>query len=503
MKLSSAGQFILSNGGNTYGGLSIGNGRVFINSNAAALPPAATVSITGGILGFNLGASYGNTITVGSGGGISTRHSAGTSLTGTVTLPGSGTVSFNNDDARTYGLSINSDQTLAGNLTVQIGGNRTGTNPVGGVTLSGKLSGDGPLTVASSGQAASVHYGTGVLTLTGPNDYTGGTTLRQGTLTIGTGGTLGATTGALTVGNDNTAVVGTHAILNLATAVDTTVGSLSGTIATPPNGTNNATINTQSGRTFTVNQIADGSFAGVIAGGGNFALGSLSTHSLTLAGANTYSGNTTINAGTLTLSNAPDPLNANTGNDASTVTIASTGATLNLTYTGTDKVDKLVIGSTQQANGVYGKVGSASPVIGISQITGDGTLTVGIVTPAGFSSWITGPFANPIPLDKQGPNDDPDNDGISNLVEYAIAGQDPTVGNPTISTFSAGTLSFSKRLDATGITYDIESSTQLTAGSWTTLTKPPVVESASAISFTFTLGTPVTNFARLKVTQSP
>jgi hypothetical protein len=152
---------------------------------------------------------------------------------------------------------------------------------------------------------------------------------------------------------------------------------------------------------------------------------------------------------------------------------------------------------------VYGKVGSASPVIGISQITGDGTLTVGIVTPAGFSSWITGPFANPIPLDKQGPNDDPDNDGISNLVEYAIAGQDPTVGNPAISTFTAGTLSFTKRAGTSGLTYDIESSTLLTAESWTPLAKPPVVESASAISFTFTLGTPVTNFARLKVTKLP
>jgi hypothetical protein len=154
---------------------------------------------------------------------------------------------------------------------------------------------------------------------------------------------------------------------------------------------------------------------------------------------------------------------------------------------------------------VYGKVGSASPVIGISQITGDGTLTVGPVTPPGFSSWITGTFANgTVPGGQQGPNDDFDKDGISNLVEYAIAGQDPTVPNPTIGTFTAGgALGFSKRLDVTGITYDIESSTLLTAGSWTTLPKPPVVESAGSISYSFTPGTPVKNFARLKVTQLP
>jgi hypothetical protein len=68
---------------------------------------------------------------------------------------------------------------------------------------------------------------------------------------------------------------------------------------------------------------------------------------------------------------------ANPGNDASTVTIAATGATLDLTYTGTDKVDKLFIGTTQLAAGVYGKTGSVLPVIGIAEITGDGTLTVG------------------------------------------------------------------------------------------------------------------------------
>jgi fibronectin-binding autotransporter adhesin len=351
VKLSGNGQFILSSGGNSYGALSIGDGRVFISSNAGALPAAATVDLTGGILVFGTGASYANAITVASGGGIATRNAAGTGLTGAVTLPDDGTVVFNNDDATTRALSIASDQTLTGNLIVQIGGNRTNANPVGGVTLSGKLTGEGALTVASSGQAASIHFGTGVLTLTGANDYSGGTTLSQGTLTIGTGGTLGAATGALAVGNDNTIAAGTNVVLNLATATDTTVGSLSGTIATPASGTNTATINTQTGRTFTVNQTADGIYEGVVAGGGGLALGSLSTHSLTLAGANTYSGDTTVGAGTLVLAAAPDPLNANPANDASTITIAETGATLDLTYTGTDKVDKLFIGAILRCAG--------------------------------------------------------------------------------------------------------------------------------------------------------
>ena len=250
---------------------------------------------------------------------------------------------------------------------------------------------------------------------------------------------------------------------------------------------------------------ADRNFIGAITDGNNGRITSLvmngSGRTQTLSGANTYSGDTTVNAGTLTLSNAPDPLNANAANDASTITIASTGATLDLTFTGTDKVDKLVIGSTQQANGVYGKVGSALPVIGISQITGDGTLTVGDGTPAGFSSWITGTFANgTVPGGQQGPNDDFDKDGISNLVEYAIAGQDPTVGNPTIGTFSAGTLSFTKREGTSGLTYAIQKSTDLgITDAWTEVTGGSYVNDASTISFTLTPGTPAKNFLRLQV----
>jgi autotransporter-associated beta strand protein len=250
---------------------------------------------------------------------------------------------------------------------------------------------------------------------------------------------------------------------------------------------------------------ADRTFIGAITDGNNGRITSLvmngSGRTQTLSGANTYSGDTTVNAGTLTLSNAPDPLNANAANDASTITIASTGATLDLTFTGTDKVDKLVIGSTQQANGVYGKVGSALPVIGISQITGDGTLTVGDGTPAGFSSWITGTFANgTVPGGRQGPNDDFDKDGISNLVEYAIAGQDPTVGNPTIGTFSAGTLSFTKREGTSGLTCAIQKSTDLgITDAWIEVTGGSYVNDASTISFTLTPGTPAKNFLRLQV----
>ena len=241
---------------------------------------------------------------------------------------------------------------------------------------------------------------------------------------------------------------------------------------------------------------ASGTLQNVASINGNGGLTKTTPGTLLLSGTIAYVGDTAVSEGTLTLSSA------NPGNDASTVTIADAGATLNLTYTGTDKVDKLFIGSIQQANGVYGKSGSVPPIIGIPQITGDGTLTVGAVTPAGFSAWIAGAFANgTVPAEKQGPNDDPDNDGIRNLVEYAIAGQDPTVANASIGSFNGALLSFSKRLDASGLAYAIEESTDLgiaddwdEVGSYTQNT-------ASTISYTLTPGTPSKNFLRLRVSQ--
>ena len=222
---------------------------------------------------------------------------------------------------------------------------------------------------------------------------------------------------------------------------------------------------------------------------------------LTLSGINQYSGNTVVSAGTLTLGNAQNPLNANPGNDASSISIAS-DATLNLTYTGTDKVAGLIIGGAPLADGVYGKSGSALPIIGISQITGDGTLTVG---QSGFAAWIAGPFANgTIPADQQGPNDDFDKDGISNLIEYAVAGQDPTVPNSTLGTFSSNNLSFAKRTDATGISYRIEESSDLGIGDeWQEVAGPTYQNLAGVISYSLTPGSTARNFVRLRVTQAP
>jgi len=215
--------------------------------------------------------------------------------------------------------------------------------------------------------------GAGTLTLTGANTYSGGTIVNAGTLTVGTGGTLGSTTGTLAVNNPNTGA-GTAVVLNLATAVDSTVGSLSGALATPSSANNSATINTQTSRNLTVNQTTAGTFSGVIAGAGSLTLGSLSTNTLTLTGANTYTGTTSVDAGFLIV-------NGNQSAATGAVSVAS-GATLGGSGTigGSASAATIASGGTLTGGNDAGGV----PVVGNL-----GTLTFGgDLTAAAGSIWL-------------------------------------------------------------------------------------------------------------------
>ena len=94
--------------------------------------------------------------------------------------------------------------------------------------------------------------------------------------------------------------------------------------------------------------------------------------SLTLTGINTYTGDTTVNEGTLSLGDGT----SNTSlADTAKVFIAA-GATLNLNYSGTDTVKELWVNGVQKAPGVYEAVGNPGSGTEIPEITGSGTLTV-------------------------------------------------------------------------------------------------------------------------------
>lgn len=130
---------------------------------------------------------------------------------------------------------------------------------------------------------------------------------------------------------------------------------------------------------------------------------------------------------------------------------------------------------------------------------------IALVQQAGFSSWIAGSFTNgAVDTAKRGPNDDPDNDGISNLLEYAIAGQDPTVANNAVGTITGNSLSFAKRQPlASDLSYIIVESSDLgQSDDWTEVSGAGYVNNGTTVSYSYTPGTPAKNFFQLKVTQS-
>ncbi|HLG00629.1 MAG TPA: autotransporter-associated beta strand repeat-containing protein, partial [Acidimicrobiia bacterium] len=196
-------------------------------------------------------------------------------------------IDLTNPDAQ---ISTTGTSTFAPDLTLSADTTISGT---GTLTLSGVVSGSGVGLTMS---------GSGTVTLSGANTYTGSTTVTAGTLRIGAADRI-ADASALNVTG------GTFALNGFNEAV----GSLQGTGGTVSLG----------GNTLTVTQGSSQTFAGVIAGAGG-ALTKTGASSLTLSGNNTYTGATTVSAGTLLLSHA----NA-LGTTAAGTTVAS-GATLEL-----------------------------------------------------------------------------------------------------------------------------------------------------------------------------
>jgi autotransporter-associated beta strand protein len=161
--------------------------------------------------------------------------------------------------------------------------------------------------------------GSGTLILSGANTYTGGTTIRQGTLVWSNNNAL--STGAVTVSDANT---------NGAVAIyRNTTGTLSNDITVANAGTGSVTIGNNTGSTGTTIYNGDVTldrsatlrggtgtvivrFGGTISGAGSVTIDG--SGSVQLTGTNTYAGGTTINSGILVLGN-----NGNTGSVAGNI----------------------------------------------------------------------------------------------------------------------------------------------------------------------------------------
>jgi autotransporter-associated beta strand protein len=341
-------------------------------------------------------------------------------------------------------------------VTLDLGVSNTTSSTAYGVTantaeFSGVITGPDSYNNVLNGILNIRKYGTGTQILSGANTYTGTTTVNGGVLQIGSGGTSGS------LGTGNVTL--------------TSPGSL------------------------TLKRSDAYSYSGVISGSGSFT--HAGTGTTTLAGTNTYSGDTTVTAGTLKLSSA------NASNETSTVTVAAAGATLSLDFAGTDTVSKLFIGSTQMADGVYKSTTNPAAGIAIPQITGLGTLTVGSgAASSNFASWANDPTKGNIPGAL--PTGDFDNDGLTNLVEYAL-GKNPRISSQPAGVLAGNVITYTKGADAIAngdVSWVIETSTTLETATWTPQVTQPAADPAATISYTLTPGTPTANFARLKITQN-
>ena len=235
-------------------------------------------------------------------------YAGATSITnGTLALSGTGSLAASASVLVSSGATLDISQVgvstqvqnLTGAGTVSLGSRQLVVQSLSGTGFSGAIQDGG---IASGTGGSLVKAGAGTLTLTGTDTYTGGTSVQNGTLVLGTGGSL-AVTNTLTLGNSGTS--GVFQLGDAGTAVGTTVSALN----TSGSGNGNAVVGGNAAvSTLTVKNSATDLYGGFLGGAGtnqnNLALTKTGAGTLTLLNPNTYTGATTITQGTLALQGA-------------------------------------------------------------------------------------------------------------------------------------------------------------------------------------------------------
>ncbi len=349
--INSSGLFNLNNNSETIDGLNgvvgasvtLGSGTLTIGANnEASASFAGVISGSGALVKTGTGAqtlsganSYSGTTNINSGAlniqnvtGLGTT-AAGTSVASGAALELQGGVAVGAEALTLNGTGVAGNGALrnvsgtnsyAGAIT--LGSASTITSALGTLTLTGGVNNSGTLlsfdgsgnttvsTAKITGSGGLTKTGSGTLTLSFANDYTGLTTISAGTLLEGVSDALG--TGALTIN-------GSTAIFDLGASHNDTVGTVTLDGGGAINGSGTSAL-TSTGSF----EMKNGSVSAIL-GGSGIALNKTTSGTVTLSGINTYTGTTTISAGTLSLSNA-----GSTNNIAGSSTIID-NAILNVT----------------------------------------------------------------------------------------------------------------------------------------------------------------------------
>ncbi len=359
------GTLILSNTGNDYGDTEI-DGGILAAKDAAALGTGDVTIAESATLALSQGTLDNN-------------------------VTGEGQIVKSGSDE----LIVTGDNTYSGGTTIS-GGTLTADHAdslgSGDIDNSGVLKvGEGDLENTLSGSGSLVKTGTGELTLSGGNDYSGGTTIIGGTLTADHADSLGtgavANSGVLQVGEgelENT-LSGSGSLVKTGTGELTLSGdnSYSGG-TTIIGGTLTAdhadSLGTGAVANSGVLQVGEGELENTLSGSGS--LVKTGTGELTLSGDNSYSGDTTIADGTLIAANV-NALGSGNIDNSGTLMLDANGAfeLANIT-THTGATTALAAGSTLDAGQLTQEDGSTLS-IDLGAATDDAVITADSVTLGG------------------------------------------------------------------------------------------------------------------------
>jgi fibronectin-binding autotransporter adhesin len=296
-------------------------------------------------------------------------------------------------DINGFDLTINGLSGVTGAVKGSVVNNRTATTKT--LTVG---SGDASTTFAGllqdhttgTGVLNLTKTGTGTLTLTNANTYTGTTAIKNGSIILGVANALTATT-SLTLGDGTTHANGS---LKLNGYAQTLAG-----LTTAGSGSTNSVINgSATAINLTLNIASSSTFAGILGGVGtndnNFNLIKTGAGTMTLSGANTFTGTTTISQGTLSVGNLANAL----GSNATAVVLGDASNTGTLAYTGTSST--FTRGLTVSAGGGEFDTTTSGQTLSLTtaNVTGTGAFTIG---GAGNTS-ITSNITNTSSLNKTG-----------------------------------------------------------------------------------------------------
>jgi outer membrane autotransporter protein len=324
-----------------------GNATIINNSggftrflNASTAGNATITTNNGGVTTFFDSSGAGNATIITNNGGVTyfQNTSTGGNARFITNAGGIFDISFLNSGGMTAGSIEGAGTYRLGSKSLTVGSNSLSTEVSGSIADGGFVAGAG---------GSLVKVGTGTLTLTGTNTYSGGTSIDAGVLNVGADNNLGTASGGLTF-NGGTLQLG--ASFNLANTRAMTLSGGGGTLDS--NGFN--TLISQ----------------GINGTGG---LNKISAGTLTLSGTNTYSGGTKINGGILAV---------NTDSNLGTGPLSFNGGTLEALAAGGGITSSKAITLISGGGAFLADLGTSSTLsgavsgVGAFTMNGAGTLTL-------------------------------------------------------------------------------------------------------------------------------